>query len=593
MPEKFSSEKHFPNKNSENESAEELRELIKQLKKSHGITFSHVKSPSAFIKGIKARRRKINKKLIEDAFFFAKEKHAGQKRASGEPYFVHLYNTALILAQLGADSETVVAGLLHDILEDTSVSREEIIERFGEEIYSLIKALTKWHQLHLSKDAEAIHYLQKLLLSSTTDLRIVLIKLADKLHNARTLNHLPKPQQKRIAKLALQVYAPLAHKIGLHELENEMEDICFPIANPQAYAEIKPKVDGQRRRQGKILAVAKKTLQKEIKHAKKKFAFLTDVRSYHDVFHEMVDQGIDFNKIYDFVSLVILTDSVPECYEALYLVHKYFTPIPGSFFDYIAMPQLTYYSLHTTVAVPKAGCLKISIRTKEMDELTKRGILLWIDDKEKMRDYGLNKWNYLKKISRGEKAADFFESLKEDFLKDEINVFNSNGRVFSMPSHSTVIDFAYETSSLNAKRLRGATINAQPVPLWYTLSLGDTIGLFYDKEATVKKEWLDFISSPKAKRQIMHDLKLKAKKGRKIHKHPVTITVEAFDRKGLMAELCGVIFNSGFSLDFGSTRVHHKMVTNSFLFKIRNKKQAEEVKKKLEKVKNVTKVTID
>lgn len=573
---------------------EDLNELLKQLKKSYGVTLLPVKTPSTFFRNMHNARGKIDKKLIADAFYFAKEKHVGQKRVSGKSYFTHLYSTALILAQLGADSETIAAGLLHDILEDTDVSKDELREKFGEDVCSIVLALTKWRNLSYSKNSQAIHYLQRLLLSSTADLRVVLVKLADKLHNVRTLKYLSKAQQKRISKLSLEVYAPLAHKIGLHELENEIEELCFPLCCSKQYRELKPIVDKKRKKQVKTLLEVKKILQKE-SGPTKKYGFSEYVNTYYDIFHTLSEQNPDINQIHNFVSLVVLTDSVSECYEALYLIHKSFAPVPGTFFDYIALPQFTYHGLHTIVISPKGGVLQIRIRTKEMNELANKGILLWIKDKKKMETYGNHKWNYLKQIASPKQPTDFFESLKKDFLGEEIIVFGVNGRICRLPFNSTVIGFAYECPVADAKRLKAATINGQTVPLWHVLSSGDIVQLFFDKEATVKEEWLDFVNSPKVKKQILKDLKkYKKKELKSLYEYSVNIFVQSKDRSGLLADLCHEIAKAGLSIDLVSQpRKNTNIIGINFQLKVKNKKQAEDLVKAFKKVKGVLKVTLD
>jgi len=467
------------------------------IKHSSFLDFSVLKKISYFLK-----REEFN--LIKKAYRLSALKHKEQKRISGEPYFTHLFQTALFLAEYGADTETIVAALLHDILEDTKIKTSEIKQIFGERVYNLVKGVTKLSKISTNARES---YLKKMFVVSATDVRVLVIKLADKLHNMRTIEFLPEEKRKRIAEEALKVYVPLAHKLGLHELEHEMQEICFKELMPEKFAELKKQMEPLYEAKRKELEVAIETLKKQLKFEKKNYSFEFFKKDLYAIYRKL-SPSKSLNQMYDFYTLIILTDNTRECYNALGLLYSIFKPIPGKFKDLIALPTMpTYQSIHTAVIGPNGNPIKVYIRTKEMHELARKGIACFFTNKKKLDEYN----KYWKKISSIAKKAsieevDFLDVLKSDILCVDIDVYH-NGVHYKMPCNSTVLDFAYTIFPNKAAFLKEAKLNNIEVSFSEKLFNGSSLNFYFSDKPTIKKEWLSQVILFDSKKKIAHDLR--------------------------------------------------------------------------------------
>lgn len=499
--------------------ASEKKRLLKNIKKhSENPDLKLVGKAFSFISRLpRIRKRRHERKLVEKAFSFSKEKHKKQKRQSGNPYFVHAYRTAFILSNYGLDSETISAALLHDVLEDTDVREKELRKAFGEEVFSLVKGVTKLKEYDARGEEPEQAYLKNLLCASSEDVRVLLIKLADKLHNIRTVQYLPKKRRKEICSTALEVYAPLAERFGLHEMKKEIEDKCFEVLEPKKFKKTKKMVEKRRKQKEKeIDQVIEKLSNVKIGTRKRffqKHSYRKSKRNIYSYYEKTKEEGKAWDELYDFVSLIILCDSEEDCYEALKTVHSEFYPIPGKFKDRIATPSpMTYQSIHTAVIGPNGNPIKIIIRTKKMDKLAEKGITVWLREKRK-KDLTKKKTKPFIEISkRSTDQEEFVYALKTDILEDQISVFGPRGEKINLPLGSTPVDFAFKFSPKRANRLARVEVNGKLKPVWTRLKNGDRIKPTYSRKKMVEKEWLDFSNTYYAREMIRDELDLSEKR---------------------------------------------------------------------------------
>lgn len=529
--------------------------------------------------------------LIKKAYSFSKEKHGAQKRASGEPYFSHLMQTALILSEYGVDSETIAAALLHDVLEDTDVDRKELEKIFGPAIGSLVEGVTKLDVEPEKKDEKYhLNYVQQVILASQKDIRVLLIKLADKLHNLRTIDFLPPEKRKKTARLALDVFVPLANRLGMRRMQREMEDICFKVLYPEEFELLLAKIGEKRRLKIKDIEKMKPVLAEKFMAKKLQISFDQRMKSIYSFYRKMKTQGKSLDEIHDYAVLVVLAENIGDCYNALGVINTTFYPLPGKFKDFIATPtNPTYQSIHVTVVGPSGEPVKIYIRTKRMHELARKGVTVWLKDKGKMHEY-IQQWHNLEDLSKSEFLDEgiFFNALKSDFLEQQIFVFTGKGAMVNLPSGSTPVDFAFKTGPETAAKLIEAKANGRIVPLWYSLASGDIVEIISGKHLTAKKEWLDFAKSHYAREKISKALKLRKKSGRQSGQR-ISIHVRAKDRIGLFSDIANVFAKNRISLE--SVQIVNepeaKMISDYFMVRVKNRKHLEKILKKLQKVKNV------
>ena len=482
------------------------------------------------IKKIKSYDEKADFELIRKAYEFANEVHKNEKRASGEPYVQHSLETAHILAELKQDPRSIAAALLHDVLENTEVTLEDLKEKFDEEIAMLVDGVTKISKIRYhdreERDAESI---RKMFLATTKDIRVLIIKLADKLHNMRTLKYLTKEQQRRISKATLDIYAPLAYRLGIANIKWELEDIAFKYLHPTMYAKFRQKF-GKKRIQREIeIKKINRTITKELKKQNIPTKITGRPKHFYSIFRKMLEKHRTFEELYDLTALRILTDTVKHCYEILGIIHILWKPIPGEFDDYIAMPKSNMYqSLHTAVIGSNGQPIEIQIRTEEMHKIAEEGIAAHWSYKKATTDQKFDKkLSWLRQIldwqMESETANEFMDFLKIDFFQDEIYVFTPKGRVISLPKGSTPIDFAYGIHSNIGDTCTGSIVNGRIVPLRYKLKNGDIINILTSKNQKPKKDWLKIIKTTKAKTKIRHYFKQK--------KIPVIRTVKEVEKE--------------------------------------------------------------
>ena len=476
------------------------------------VTFEDVKN--VFSKYITSPQ---DQALIEKAYLFADKKHEGQVRKSGDPYICHCLGVAKILAELQAGPQTICVGLLHDTIEDTETTKEEIEKNFGKEVADLVEALTKVTRLSDYKNVEfTAENHRKIFVAMAKDVRAIIVKLADRLHNMRTLQFQPKEKQVRISKETLEVYAPIAHRLGLYRLQTEMEDLSLWYLDNEKYREIEDKMNSLTVNAHQALEELKKELSDILKGSKIPFVILDRVKSVYSIYKKMYNKNYSFEEIYDIMALRIITETEHNCYEILGYVHANFKPMPGRFKDYIAMPKPNMYqSLHTTILTNTGHFFEIQIRTKQMDETAEGGVAAhWrykegshYDAKTEQQEIE-NQLHWFKDFvsmtegQAGESAKEYVDTLSHDIFDANVYVFTPKGNVLCLPNGSTPIDFAYRIHSDLGEHLQGARVNGTLVPLSTALKTGDVVEAIINKNASPNSEWLNIAKTNFAKNRI-------------------------------------------------------------------------------------------
>ena len=451
------------------------------------------------------------KEFIEKAYNFAEHAHENQKRMDGKPYFSHVYETAKILTQLGMDAETIVAGLLHDVLEDTQITEEEMKKEFGNDIVFLVNGVTKLGTLKYRGHERHVESLRKFFVAMTNDLRVVIIKFADRLHNLRTLQYIREDKRYRIAMESIEVYAPLANRLGMGKFKGELEDAAFPFAYPKEYKEIEEIMKEEKNLYQKYLAEVHGELKKEL-HKNKVKVVEVDYRMKHkySLWKKLLKRDMDITKINDIVALRIVVESIEECYRVLGIIHSIWKPLPGRIKDYIAVPKPNgYRSIHTTIFTGSGGTAEIQIRTKEMHEEAEYGIAAHFSYKEK--NYKKN-YDDKTKFKWIEELKDFnydlhnplkyLEHLKTDFFNDRIFIFTPKGDVIDLPEDSSSIDFAYAIHSDVGDHISGVKVNNKIAPILSILKNGDIVEIITKKDSHPSSKWLEYSKTNVAKKNI-------------------------------------------------------------------------------------------
>lgn len=483
----------------------------------------HVNTPIDFTtlkEKVLSYNKEANINMLKKAFDLAKDLHKDQKRVDGKPYFIHPFNVALILSELKMDTTCICAGLLHDVVEDTHITFDDIEREFSPIMVRLIKGVTKISKLVFKSRLEfQAENIKKMLLAMSEDIRVVIIKLADRLHNIATLDALPPAKQKRIARETLDIYSPLAHRLGMHKLKSLLEDFSLKALEPEIYEKIKTEVDKRARERDKFINDTIEILKRELKKINIQAHIYGRAKHFYSIYLKMIRDNKKIDEIYDLLAIRIITTSVRDCYSSLGVVHELWPPIPGRFKDYIAMPKPNMYqSLHTTVMQKfgnKAIPIEIQIRTKKMDEIAEVGIAAHWDYKERKQpnqNKSLNKKiAWLRQLidwhTDIKDAADFIHNLKNDLFQDEVFVFSPAGDVMSLPASATPLDFAFSIHTEVGIHCIGAKVNGKIVPLDYSLSNGDVIEIITSKNAHPNPSWLDIVKSHKAKNKIRQYLR--------------------------------------------------------------------------------------
>lgn len=455
------------------------------------------------------------------AYDFALKAHQGQTRFSGEPYFIHVFETAKNLARYQMDAHTIAAGFLHDTLEDTETSEEELEAAFGKEIVELVKGVTKLGKIKYRGQSRHVESLRKFLMAIAQDYRVLMIKLSDRLHNLQTLTHVREDKQRRIALESIEVYAPLADRLGIGRLKGEIEDAAFPFAFPKEYEEVK-KILLER---GEFLTHSLKSVYEEMMLQLQKSDIKVtkvDCRIKHafSLWRKLQKNQMSIDNIYDIVAIRVIVSSVEECYAALGIVHSLWKPLPSRIKDYIALPKLNgYQSLHTTIFTGDGGLVEVQIRTQEMHGRAEFGIAshyLYKEASKKGIKDGKFHWvSEFKNLGKAvvEEPEDFLNNLKADYFSDRIFVFTPAGEVIDLPKGSSTIDFAYSIHSDIGNKASGARVNGKFVSLDTILHSSDIVEIETRKDGTPKEHWLAFAKTNMAKKHIRTFLKDQEEQG--------------------------------------------------------------------------------
>jgi GTP diphosphokinase / guanosine-3',5'-bis(diphosphate) 3'-diphosphatase len=456
----------------------------------------------------------LDRDLLERAFVFASEKHEGQQRRSGEDFILHPLGVARILAELGRDDATLAAALVHDVVEDTEVTIEEVRAEFGEDVANLVEGVTKLTRIQFQsrEQAQAENY-RKMVMAMAEDYRVILIKLADRLHNMRTIEYLGKQKQLQKARETLEVYAPLAHRLGIHTIKWELEDLAFETLHPRKYSEIQAMVNQRRADREKFVQNAGKLLNRELDKLAIPAEISSRAKHFYSIYEKMAKRGKEFNEIYDLTAMRVLVEregkeGERDCYGALGVIHSIWKPMPGRFKDYIAMPKFNMYrSLHTTVIGPEGKPLEIQVRTVEMHKTAEYGIAAhwrYKSGKSKKEAEHLAWMKQLADWQREEPDHHEFKRAFPELASDEVYVYTPKGELKNLPSGSTPIDFAYSVHTDVGHRTVGAKVNGRIVPLHYRLQTGDFVEILTSKQAGrgPSRDWLSLAASSRARNKI-------------------------------------------------------------------------------------------
>ncbi len=448
--------------------------------------------------------------LVEQAYNFSVQAHSGQLRESGESYITHPLGVALILTELELDLVTIVAGLLHDVVEDTPVTLDQIQDQFGEEVAALVDGVTKLSRLDFtSKEEQQAETLRKMFIAMAQDIRVVLIKLADRTHNLRTLRYLNTHKQKEIARETIEIYSPLAHRLGIYMIKWELEDLAFRYLQPDDYFELVDKLAKKRREREKFINRIIWILQDYLSEANIEAEIQGRPKHLYSIYNKMKSQGKDLSEIYDLTAIRIIVDTVKDCYHTLGIVHTIWKPIPGRFKDFIAMPKPNMYqSLHTTVFAAENELAEIQIRTWDMHRTAEYGIAAHWRYKENVRETETpdEKLTWLRQLLEWQHdyrdARDFIKDLKGELFTDEVFVFTPKGDVIDLPAGSVTLDFAYKIHTDVGNHCTGAKVNGRLVPLDYQLKTGDMVEVVTSKQGSPSRDWLKFVKTSHAKNKI-------------------------------------------------------------------------------------------
>ncbi|MBT3476069.1 bifunctional (p)ppGpp synthetase/guanosine-3',5'-bis(diphosphate) 3'-pyrophosphohydrolase [bacterium] len=451
---------------------------------------------------------------VTKAYAYSAKVHGGQKRYSGEPYLIHPMEVTSILADIRLDKESIITGLLHDTIEDTLATKDDITRIFGEEVCALVDGVTKISKLKISSTFEKqAEDFRKLILATGKDIRVILVKLADRLHNIRTISHLPEERKRIFAKETVDLYAPLADRLGIYWIRTELEDRCFEVLKPNEYDEISRMFNSKKDEWEKYSSEIKSLLQSELDKFNLDASVNTRFKNFYSIYKKMIKKNLDPDKVLDIKAFRIISNDIASCYAALGAVHSTWKPIPGRFKDYIALPKSNgYQSLHTVVIGPFGDKVEVQIRTEEMHEIAEYGVAAhWkykIDTKERKKLIDLPE--SVKNIFETQTLSDpreFIDAIKDELITDFVYVFTPKGELKELPIDSCVIDFAYAIHTDLGNKCSGARVNGAIVPFSYKLKSGDAIEIIVNKNREPSKDWLKYVVSSKAKSKIRSSIK--------------------------------------------------------------------------------------
>ncbi len=545
----------------------------------------------------------IDRDRVQDAFVFACEHHADQRRKSGEDFIVHPVGVARICAGMRLDTETLCAALLHDTVEDTSASIEEVRERFGEEIAAIVDGVTKLTGITFqSRDEAQANNYRKMMVAMATDVRVILIKLADRLHNMRTIEAMPKQKQIEKARETIEIYAPLAHRLGIHAIKWELEDLAFATLHPRKYQEIKGLVAQQRDEREHYVNEAGDYLRKELAQVGIEAEIAGRAKHFYSIYSKMTKKGREFNEIYDLTAMRVIVDSVKDCYGTVGVIHSLWKPLPGRFKDFIAMPKFNMYqSLHTTVIGPEGRPLEIQIRTLEMHEMAEFGVAAhWLykapppgsgDDGGRWGAGEEGKLKWLRSMLDWQKELsdprEFMETLRTDLFEEEVYVFTPKGEVKSLAAGATPLDFAYEVHTEIGHRCVGARVNGKIVPLHYELRSGDIVEILTAKrERGPSRDWLATVKTTRARNKIKAWFKAESRQdtehtGRELlqeHLRKQGLPAQKITGSALLADVIrevGYRKADDFYIALGAAKVSPKLVVSKVMQRLKQGESAD------------------
>jgi GTP pyrophosphokinase len=455
--------------------------------------------------------------LIKKAYVYSAKVHQGQVRKSGEPYLIHPMEVAGLLADMRLDEASIVTGLLHDTIEDTLATKEEIAELFGGEIADLVDGVTKLSQFspaNTQEDKQAENF-RKMVVAMSKDIRVLLVKLADRIHNMRTLDHMKPEKQERIARETMDIYAPLANRLGIGWLKSELEDLSFKYLDRAEYDVLRTRIQSRVKERERFVQEVIDLIRAQLDEAKIQAEIYGRIKHVYSLAKKMKEQELAFDQVYDLIAFRVLVDNVAQCYETLGLVHALWKPVPGKFKDYVAIPKPNgYQSLHTTVIGPHGERIEVQIRTREMHAVAEKGVAAHWAYKERGRGekgkelsaQDAKQFGWLRRLVEWQRELsdprEFLETVKVDLFSEETFVFTPKGDLRSLPRGSTPIDFAYQVHSEIGDRCVGAKVNGKLVPLRYQLKNGDTVEIMTSPQAHPSKDWLSFVKTSRAQARI-------------------------------------------------------------------------------------------
>ena len=495
----------------ENTGTGSIQAIRSGLVKLFGRSNAHFTEIAELLRVVKLNHPKSDLTIVERAYMVAELAHQGQMRKSGEPYITHPIAVSQILADLGIGPITIAAALLHDTVEDTDYTLAQLQKDFGEEIASLVDGVTKLDKVKFGEHAQA-ETVRKMVISMSKDIRVLVIKLADRLHNARTWGFVEPEKAKKKAQETLEIYAPLAHRLGISAIKNELEDLSFSVLYPKVYEEIVNLVKQRTPKRAEFIDGVIAAIDEDLRENKIKAKVDGRPKQYYSIYQKMVVRGREFDDIYDLVGIRILVDTVRDCYAALGAIHSRWNPVPGRFKDYIAMPKFNLYqSLHTTVIGPNGRPVEIQIRTHDMHNRAEFGVAAHWKYKEQSGSTqvaGDEDLAWLKHLtdwqSETQDPAEFLDSLRFEIGAKDVYVFTPKGKVIGLPSGATPVDFAYTIHTDVGHRTMGAKVNGRLVPLETQLHSGDVVEIFTSKsvDASPSQDWLGFVASSRARAKI-------------------------------------------------------------------------------------------
>src|SRR5579883_89096 len=467
------------------------------------------------MKRLQANRPTDDLELVKRAYDYSLHVHSGQTRASGEPYLVHPLEVALVLAEMKMDPVAVAAGLLHDSVEDTSVTIVDIRQEFGEQVAHIVEGVTKISRIDFAtKEEQQAENLRKMMLAMVDDIRVILIKLADRLHNMRTLEHLPAERQQKIAKEKLEIYGPIAHRLGMGKIRGELEDLGFKYLDPIAYEQVKSAVESHRKVGEAFLSRVEGVVRDKLKEAGITAKVESRIKRYYSIHKKLVRQRINVDQVYDLYAMRIITRSVQDCYAVLGIIHNVWRPVPGRIKDFIAMPRPNFYqSLHTSVITEDGTPFEVQIRTEEMHKMAEEGIAAhwkYKDGAVSAQDEQRLAW--LRQVVEWQRDVsdpnEFLSTLKIDLYPEEVYTFTPKGKVVVLPRDSTPIDFAYTVHTEVGHACVGAKVNGRMVPLRHKLHSGDIVEILTQPGHKPSRDWLSLVKSTRARQKIRHWLNI-------------------------------------------------------------------------------------